>query len=40
MKKYNKPYVEEFVLKTNVILFVAVSDETLDYNKGVDEEWN
>ena len=40
MKKYDKPYAEEFVLKTNDILLVSVSDETLDYNKGVDEEWN
>lgn len=40
MRKYDKPYVEEFVLKINDILLVSVSDETLDYNKGVDEEWN
>ena len=40
MRIYDKPYVEEFVFKTNDILLVSVSDETLDYNKGVDEEWN
>lgn len=40
MKKYDKPYVKILFFETNDVILVSSSDETLDYNKGVEEEWN
>ena len=40
MKRYNKPLLEELLFETSDVLLVSASDETLDYNGGVEEEWN
>ena len=40
MKNYLKPLLEESFVITDDVILLSTSDETLGYDKGVDEEWD
>ena len=40
MKNYIKPFLEEMDVFPIDVIMVSLSEETLDFNKGVNEEWD